>query len=95
MEYVKLGFYISIAGPVTFKNARIVKEVATKVPIDRLLIETDSPPYLTPPEPYRGKRNEPVYVRYVAGTIAELRNIPFEEVATKTAENTKKLFRIS
>ncbi len=92
MEYIKLGFYISIAGPVTFKNARIVKEVAKTVPMDRLLIETDSP-YLTP-EPHRGKRNEPLYVRYVAGTIAELRGISFEEVATKTAENTKKLFKI-
>ena len=92
LEYIKLGFYISIAGPVTFKNARIVKEVAKTVPMDRLLIETDSP-YLTP-EPYRGKRNEPVYVRQVAGTIAELRGISFEEVATKTSENTKKLFRI-
>lgn len=92
LEYIKLGFYISIAGPVTFKNARIVKEVAKAVPMDRLLIETDSP-YLTP-EPYRGKRNEPIYIRYVAGTIAELRGISFEEVAIKTAENTKKLFRI-
>ncbi|NLX62749.1 MAG: TatD family hydrolase [Tissierellia bacterium] len=92
MEYIKLGFYISLAGPVTFKNARVAKEVAKAVPIDRLLIETDAP-YLTP-EPYRGKRNEPVYVRYVAGTIAELRGMTFEEVAKKTAENTKRLFNI-
>lgn len=91
-EYIKLGFYISIAGPVTFKNARVLKEVAKDVPLDKLLIETDAP-YLTP-EPHRGKRNEPVYVRYVAGTIAELRGISFEEVARATAENTKKLFRI-
>ncbi|NLJ98525.1 MAG: TatD family hydrolase [Tissierellia bacterium] len=92
LEYIKLGFYISLAGPVTFKNARVPKEVAKAVPLDRLLIETDSP-YLTP-EPYRGKRNEPLYVRHVAGTIAELRGIPFEEVANRTSENTKKLFRI-
>ncbi|CCQ93250.1 metal-dependent DNase [[Clostridium] ultunense Esp] len=93
MEYIKLGFYISLAGPVTFKNARVSKEVAKAVPLDKLMIETDAP-YLTP-EPYRGKRNEPFYVRYVAGTIAELRGISFEEVAKQTSENTKKLFRIS
>ncbi|NMB08658.1 MAG: TatD family hydrolase [Tissierellia bacterium] len=91
-EYIKLGFYISIAGPVTFKNARVLKEVAKEVPLDKLLIETDAP-YLTP-EPYRGKRNEPIYVRYVAGTIAEIKGITFEEVAKATSENTKKLFRI-
>ncbi|HSH35259.1 TatD family hydrolase [Schnuerera sp.] len=93
MEYIKLGFYISLAGPVTFKNARVSKEVAKAVPLDKLMIETDSP-YLTP-EPYRGKRNEPFYVRYVAGTIAELRGITFEELAKKTSENAKKLFRIN
>lgn len=64
MEYIKIGFYISIGGPVTFKNARVVKEVAEAVPLDKLLIETDCP-YLTP-EPYRGKRNEPMFVKYVA-----------------------------
>ncbi|HHV38486.1 MAG TPA: TatD family hydrolase [Tepidimicrobium sp.] len=90
MEYIELGFYISLAGPVTFKNARVPKEVAKAVPLDRLLIETDSP-YLTP-EPYRGKRNEPIYVRYVAGTIAELRGISFEEVANRTSENARRLF---
>lgn len=92
LEYIKLGFYISLAGPVSFKNAKMPKEVAKAVPLDRLLIETDSP-YLTP-EPYRGKRNEPIYVRYVAGTIAELREMSFEELATRTSENTKRLFRI-
>ncbi|MCK9444053.1 MAG: TatD family hydrolase [Tissierellaceae bacterium] len=89
-EYVKMGFYISIAGPVTFKNARVVKEVAQSVPLDRLLVETDSP-YLTP-EPYRGKRNEPIFVKYVAGTIAELRGLSYEELAKATNENTKELF---
>ena len=92
MEYIKLGFYISLAGPVTFKNARVSKEVAKTVPLDKLMIETDAP-YLTP-EPYRGKRNEPFYVRYIAGTIAELRGMTFEEVATKTSENARKLFNI-
>ena len=92
MEYIKMGFYISLAGPVTFKNARVSKEVAKAIPLDKLMIETDSP-YLTP-EPYRGKRNEPFYVRYVAGTIADLRGITFEELAKQTSENTKKLFRI-
>ena len=92
IEYIKLGFYISIAGPITFKNSRVAKEVAKAVPLDKLLIETDSP-YLTP-EPYRGKRNEPIYVRYVAGTIAEAKGLSFEEIAKATAENAKKLFRI-
>ncbi len=89
MEYIKMGFYISLAGPVTFKNARVSKEVAKAIPLDKLMIETDSP-YLTP-EPYRGKRNEPFYVRYVAGTIADLRGITFEELAKQTSENTKKI----
>lgn len=92
MEYIKLGFYISLAGPVTFKKAIKPKEVAEAIPLDKLLIETDSP-YLTP-VPYRGKRNEPKYVRYVAETIAEIKGLSFEEVAKRTAENTKKLFRI-
>lgn len=92
LEYIKMGFYISLGGPVTFKNARVSREVAKAVPIDRLLIETDSP-YLTP-EPHRGKRNEPIYVRYVAGTISELRGISFDELAKQTSENTKRLFRI-
>lgn len=92
LEYIKMGFYISLAGPVTFKNSRVSREVAKAVPIDKLLIETDTP-YLTP-EPHRGKRNEPTYVRYVAGTIAEIKGVSFEELAIKTSENTKKLFRI-
>ncbi len=92
LEYIKLGFYISLAGPVTFKKSKTSKEVAKVVPLDRLLIETDSP-YMAP-EPYRGRRNEPKYVKYVAETIAELRGISFEELAEKTSENAKKLFRI-
>ena len=92
MEYIKLGFYISIAGPVTFKNARVLKEVAKAVPLDKLLVETDCP-YLAP-EPHRGKRNEPVYVKYVAGTIAELKGISYEELAKATNRNTRELFGI-
>jgi TatD DNase family protein len=86
-----LGFYISMSGVVTFKNARIVKEVARRVPLDRLLVETDSP-YLAP-TPFRGKRNQPAYVRHVAEEIAALREIPIEEVASATTENFFRLFR--
>lgn len=89
-EFIKLGFYISLAGPVTFKKARVPKLVAQEVPFDKLLIETDSP-YLTP-EPFRGKRNEPKYVKYVAEEIAKIRNISIDEVAEKTKENFKTLF---
>lgn len=85
-----LGFYISISGIVTFKNAAIVKEVASKVPLDRLLVETDSP-YLAP-VPYRGKTNEPAYVRHVAEHIAELRGLRLEQVAEATTENVYRLF---
>lgn len=92
-EVLNLGFYIAIGGPVTFTNARKVLEVARKVPLDRLLLETDCP-YLTP-HPYRGKRNEPGYVKLVAEKIAELKNVPFEEVCRVTKENGQKLFQIS
>ncbi|KGG80877.1 hydrolase TatD [Caloranaerobacter azorensis H53214] len=92
-EYIKMGFYISFAGPITFKNAKTPREVAKAIDINRILIETDSP-YLTP-HPHRGKRNEPLYVRYVAAMIAELKGMTTEEVARITAENTKKLFNIN
>jgi TatD DNase family protein len=85
-----LGFYISISGIVTFKNAAVVKEVASKVPLDRLLVETDSP-YLAP-VPYRGKTNEPGYVRHVAEQIAELRGLSLEQVAAATTDNVYRLF---
>lgn len=77
---------------VTFKNAKKPKEVAKEIPLDRLLIETDCP-YLTP-HPFRGKRNEPSYVKYVAEAIAELKGLSFEEVAQKTSDNAKRLFGI-
>lgn len=91
-EVMDLGFYISIGGPVTFKNARKILEVVEKAPLESLLIETDCP-YLTP-HPYRGKRNEPGYVHLVAEKIAEIKKTSFEEVAAATKENGMKLFRL-
>ncbi len=86
-----LGFHISISGIVTFKNAAAVKEVAAKVPLDRLLVETDSP-YLAP-VPHRGKPNQPAYVSHVAEEVAKLRGLPVAEVARATTENFFRLFR--
>ena len=85
-----LGFYISFSGIVTFKNARALKEVARRVPLERMLIETDSP-YLAP-VPFRGKTNEPGLVKYVAEEIARLREIPLDQVAATTSRNFFKLF---
>jgi TatD DNase family protein len=87
-----LGFHISISGIVTFKNAREVKDVAARVPLERLLIETDSP-YLAP-VPHRGKRNEPAYVPFVAAEIAQLRGLPVEQVAQATSTNFFRLFGV-
>ena len=84
------GFYISLSGIVTFKNALTIKEVARRVPLDRLLVETDSP-YLAP-MPYRGKINQPGYVKHVAEEIARLRELPYEEVVTATTDNFFRLF---
>jgi len=86
-----LGFYLSFSGIVTFKNAAIVKDVATKCPLDRLLVETDSP-YLAP-VPYRGKPNQPAYVRHVAEEVAKLRGLSVEAVAQATTDNFFTLFR--
>jgi len=91
-DFIKLGYYISLAGPVTFKNARVPKEVALKVSLDNLLVETDDP-YLTP-HPYRGKRNEPKYVTFVVDEIARIKNVPYEEVANKTYKNALEVFNI-
>lgn len=85
-----LGFYLSFSGIVTFKNAQTVKEVARQAPLDRILVETDSP-YLAP-VPYRGKTNQPAYVRYVAEEIAKLRGMSFEDVAAATTDNFFRLF---
>lgn len=91
MQAIALGFYISFSGIVTFKNALSIKDVATHVPLNRMLVETDSP-YLAP-IPYRGKTNQPSYVKYVAEEIAKLRGISFEEVSTATTENFFRLFK--
>lgn len=87
-----LGFYISFSGIVTFKNALALKEVARNVPIDKMLVETDSP-YLAP-VPYRGKSNQPAYVQNVAQCIAELRDESYEYIAERTTENFFRLFSI-
>ncbi|TJX68173.1 TatD family deoxyribonuclease [Soehngenia saccharolytica] len=92
-EYIKLGFYIAIGGVVTFKNARVTKEVAQFIPLENLLIETDCP-YLAP-EPFRGKRNEPKYIKYTAEEIAKIKEIDLEEIAYSTSANAKKLFGIA
>jgi TatD DNase family protein len=87
-----MNFYISFGGPVTFKNARIPKEVLSRVPLDRLLIETDAP-YLAP-HPHRGKRNESAFVRLVAETAAEITGKTLEEITRITTENALKCFSI-
>ena len=89
-QALDLGFYISFSGIITFKNAQEIREVMQQLPLDRILIETDSP-YLAP-MPYRGKTNQPAYVYYVAECIAELRKISYEEVAEQTTKNFFKLF---
>jgi TatD DNase family protein len=86
-----MGFYISFSGIVSFKSAKDLKEVARRVPLERMLIETDSP-YLAP-MPHRGKRNEPAYVRHVAEEIAGLRGIPLEQVGAATSKNFFDLFK--
>lgn len=92
IEFMKEGFYISFAGPVTFNNARKTQEVAANIPLERILIETDCP-YLAP-EPMRGKRNEPAYVSYVARKIAEIRRKSVEEIAYITSLNAEKAFAL-
>lgn len=89
-QAIDLGFYISISGPITYENARQLAEIVRILPLDRLLVETDCP-YLTP-QPHRGKRNEPAYVRLVAERIAALRGIPLDDVAEATTANARRLF---
>lgn len=92
-QAIALGFFIGITGPVTFKKAVDLHQVVASVPLDRLLIETDSP--FLAPIPYRGKRNEPAYVRFVAEKIGEIHNQPPEAVTDITAENARQLFQWS
>jgi TatD DNase family protein len=90
---IELGFWISFSGIVTFKNAAALREVARRVPLERMLIETDSP--FLAPVPYRGKTNEPGLVKYVAEEIARLRQVSLAEVAATTSANYFKLFRVA
>jgi len=92
IEYIGLGCAISVAGPVTYRNNKKTVRVAAEIPLEHLLIETDTP-FLTP-EPFRGQRNEPANVEYVARKIAELRGITYEEVAAATLENAKRFYGI-
>ena len=89
-EALKLGFYISFAGPITFKNSKNANEIIKMVPNDKMLIETDSP-YLSP-EPLRGRRNDPRNVKYIAQKIADVKNMTIEEVAKQTYENAEKIY---
>ncbi len=89
-QALDIGFYISFSGIVTFKSAKNVQEVAEKAPLDRILVETDAP-YLAP-APHRGKTNEPAFVRHTAEFVANLRNIPLEELAAATTDNYFRLF---
>jgi TatD DNase family protein len=90
---IDLGFYISISGPVTYRNARQLPGIVRALPLDRLLVETDCP--FLAPEPYRGKRNEPAYTRLVAERIAELKGIPFDDLARATTANARRLFELA
>ncbi|MGD9677787.1 MAG: TatD family hydrolase [Vulcanibacillus sp.] len=90
LECIQMGFYISISGPITFKNAKKSVEVIEAVPLDRILLETDSP-YLTP-VPFRGKRNEPANLQYIAKKIADIKKIEFNDLKKITNQNVKKAF---
>lgn len=91
-ECIKKGFYIALGGVVTFKNAKKVHKIAKNIPLEYLLLETDAP-YLTP-EPYRGKRNEPAYVKFAAEKIAEIRECSLDEIAQATTKNANEVFKI-
>lgn len=91
-EYIKMGFTVSFTGVITFSNAKHHRELVKNIPLNKILIETDAP-YVTP-EPFRGKRNEPLYVKYVAQKIAEIKKIPIERVMKVTTETARKVFNI-
>jgi TatD DNase family protein len=89
---IDMGFYISIPGSITFKNAESFREIVKKIPLEFLLVETDAP-FLTP-EPFRGKRNEPSYVRYTAQKVAEIKKVSLEKLSEVTTENTMRVYRM-
>jgi TatD DNase family protein len=91
MRAIELGFYLGFTGPITFKNAEDLLQIAATVPLDKVLIETDSP--FLAPQPRRGSRNEPAYVRYIAEKLAEIHQLPFEDVTAKVKSNADTLFR--
>ncbi len=92
LKYTKIGFFIGVGGAVTFKNGRKLKEAAKEVPLEYIVLETDSP-YLCP-EPFRGKRNSSLYIPYIVKAIAGIKDISEEEVCRKTTENAKRLYGI-
>jgi len=91
-RYIEMGFFVSIAGPVTYRNSHAV-DVARDIPLEKLVVETDCP-YLAP-HPYRGKRNEPSYLSFVVEKIGQIRGMPSELVAEQTANNVLQLFRLA
>jgi len=92
-KFLDLGFYISFTGNLTYKGNDSLREIAKKVPNGQVLTETDAP--FLPPEPYRGERNEPIYVKIVANTLASLKSWDLEETINITTQNAKNLFKIS
>jgi TatD DNase family protein len=92
-KYLDLGFYISVTGVITFPKANQLRDVVQKIPLDRLLVETDAP--FLAPVPFRGKKNQPAYVRFVVEELAKLRGISFEEMARITFENAARLFGLT
>jgi len=87
------GFYLGFTGPITFRKADDLRDIARQVPLDRILVETDGP-YLTP-HPYRGKRNEPAYIPYIVAQLAQLHGLSADEIARRTTENAERLFQLS
>jgi TatD DNase family protein len=90
LEFIELGFLLSFNGIVTFLNAKDTQELATKIPLENIVLETDAP--FLAPTPFRGKRNEPAYVRYIAEKIAELKGVSYEEVCEVTSRNVEAVF---
>lgn len=91
-QALDLGFYLGFTGPITFKNAEETRRIAARVPLDRLLVETDAP--FLAPMPHRGGRNEPDYVRYVADRLAALHHVSFEQMSAQTTQNAERLFQL-